>query len=121
MKRLICAILLLLSGSVFAGDVYSPQTFYADVAVGSFTAASNLTVQSGLSGGGLYTNGWYTNYFRINGYDTNRGFRLPISSVTTSVWYGAETNNWLSFAWRRKTGVSHNVIERSENGVDFTN
>ena len=117
-KILYLTAISLTAGIVWAAGTYSKTVFYDDVSVGTWTAAGPLTAT--YTTGGTYTNGAYTNYYRLNG--TNLQGRLPNSTVFTNSWTGTtNASNAVVLHWPRKDGPQQWVIETSTNGVQFTN
>lgn len=122
MKKLMLALfgmLGIVSVMVIGAGTYSPTTFYNDVSVGSFTGITNIVGVVTNSSNGIMTNGSWSVYYRFNG--TNGRGRLPLSIVTNMSFTGAISNNTILLCWKYKDGVDKQVIERSENGTDFSN
>ena len=68
-----------LAGIAFAGRVNSTTEFMRDVSVGTWSAIGGIT--NSYTSGGTYTNGVYTNSYRI--YGTNDLGRTPTGAVYT--------------------------------------
>ena len=118
MKRLAS---VLLAGSwvpLAAGaDLHGPTRFLDDVSVRSWTAISNLSYQA--VGGGVWTNGAVTNYYRLCA--TNLKGRLPLSTNLVVPLSGASTASAARIRWTPVQGVSRIVVERSPDGSSWTN
>jgi len=99
------------------GGHHSPIVYLRNVSVASYTAVSNVTIS--LTNGGTFTNGSFTFFYRVNG--TNSGGRLPISAVVTQSFTGSTNTNAVVISWENKDGVRRYVVERSEDGINFTN
>ena len=121
-----CKIRLLISAAMISAaltsvraEIYGPTIFMGDVSVGAWTAISN--VQFAVTNGGAFTNGVYTNYYRLSG--TNLTGRIPGSTNVVVVWTGAaDSNNAVTLSWPRKAGIASHVIERSlDAGATWTN
>jgi hypothetical protein len=106
---------LALIGVAVAGRFYSSVTFMRDVQVGSWLSITNVSAQN-FTTGGTYTNGIYTNWYRING--TNRDGRLPVSLSTNVIWTGTTNqSNAVIVTWLQNGGINNYIIERSTNGT----
>ncbi len=131
MKKLLALVIAIVgfAGTVLGGTgggIYSPTIFYRDVSVGLWTSTDAPSMSPTNHAAGGYLNGTFTRYYRING--TNRAGRLP-TSPSNSVTFNANpalTNafaltNAVSISWTPYDGVRSFVIERSEDGANFTN
>jgi len=121
-KILISMIVLILLGiSARGAGTYGPTVFYGDVSVGTYLAVTNIvgcSVTNTTSG--HWTNGNYSLYYRING--TNYKGRLPVSGVTNIAFTGSVTGtNLIDVTWKYVDGVIKHIVERSEDGINFTN
>lgn len=96
---------------------YSRTIFYNDVYVSNYSAMANVGGYA--TDGGHYTNGAFTNFYRVNA--TNSRGRLPISSVATVTGAGAtNTNNAVVVTWNRADGIRRYVVEYSSDNVNWT-
>jgi len=109
----------LMAGSAFGGINYGKTRFMDDVDVGTWSEMSDMSVA--FTNGGTYTNGMYTNYYRISG--TNLLGRIPLSSNLVCSAYGVtNASNAVMISWERYDGVSKYIIERSlDAGTTWTN
>jgi len=100
------------------GGRHSPIVYFRDVAISNYTAISNVTIS--LTNGGTFTNGSFTFFYRVNG--TNSAGRMPVSAIVTQSFTGDATNtNAVVITWESKDGIRRYVVERSEDGINFTN
>lgn len=104
-----------------AANHYGPTVFYGDVSTGSLTNAPTPMAIEATVSGGSYTNGTYTNYYRLAG--TNLLGRIASSTNLVVSWTGAaESNNAVRLSWIRYDGIAAMVIERSHDaGSTWTN
>ncbi|NQT92554.1 MAG: hypothetical protein HQ559_07325 [Lentisphaerae bacterium] len=94
--------------------------FMSDVSVGSWTAISNLTIDT--TSGGTYTNAT-TNTITCRISGTNKTGRLPVSTnAAISFLGGTNGTNAVTLTWPRYDGVRNYVIEKSyDAGATWTN
>ena len=113
MKRILSIVLVCVCAAAgYAAQEAGKTKFFDDVSLGTWSAMSNIT--HGFTTGGTYTNGIYTNYYRVCA--TNAKGRLPVSTNVFFTWTGsATTSNAVSLAWSKKLGAQKYVIMRSRN------
>ena len=118
------AIGIILMGSLcvypcWGASVFGKIRFLDEIILGRWCSISNITLAAG--SGGTYTNGTYTNYYRISG--TNNQGRLPVSTNCSIVLTGTtNASNAVVMTWPRYDGVRRYVIERSyDAGATWTN
>ena len=114
----VLAGLLVMTHDAEAGGIYSPITFYRDVSVSNIGAVTGIGVDTSGTNG-FYTNGAYTNYYRVSG--TNNDGRIPLSAVTSAIFTGSSSNsNSVTVSWAPRTGVRSYVVERSFDNATWT-
>ena len=117
-KYIVMGLVFLLAGFCFAGGVFSPVRFYRTVSTGTWTPISSIIGVS--TNGGIYTNGSYTLYYRVNG--TNQLGQLPVSGTLTNTFTAHVTlTNAVKVGWEAKDGVDVYVVERSTDQISWTN
>jgi len=118
-KPAIFLMALLCAGTAFGGAIYGPVEFLGDVSVGSWTNVADAWAS--WTTGGVYTNGAYTNYYRLT--CTNEYGRTPTTTNMCWTWSGtADASNALVIAWQLPRGVDGLLVERSlDGGTTWTN
>ena len=120
MNRTIAAAALALFATLASAKTeYDPITFKGAVSVGGWDAISNLTYIT--TTGGNYTNGAYTNTYRVSG--TNWLGRIPMSSnITVTATGSSNAANMVRLFWDRYDGIRRYAVDRSyDAGVTWTN
>lgn len=130
MKRaalMICALVLAgcLAGLAVAQHSYGPSVYYDQLSAGTWTNVAGLSSNALYSSGGTYTNGVYTNHYRVS-YTNIRG-RGPGASwkiVFTGNTNGnsAHGTNAVNISWAAKGGAASYIVEKSHDaGATWTN
>lgn len=119
MKPLLALCALFLLPAAHAATLYGRTQFRDDVSVGAWSAISSASITT--TNGGTYTNGVYTNYYRITA--TNYNGRIPLSTNLSLTFSGATNHtNAVFLSWTRYEGITRYVVERSyDAGTTWTN
>jgi hypothetical protein len=94
---------------------WGATTFYGDVALGSWPAPTSFT--AAVTSGGVYTNGAVTALYRIAA--TNAAGRSPWATNGVA-FAGGDSTNSVALAWARHDGARGYRLERSPDGVTWT-
>lgn len=102
-----------------SSDLYGPVVFFGNVSTGTYSAVDGIAVATTI--GGIYTNGVYTNYYRLSA--TNAAGRIPTSTNIVVTFTGnTNSTNAVLISWTRAPGIYNHVIERShDQGSTWTN
>lgn len=117
-KTLLSTLILLAFNTHSMSEIWSDVTFVGDVSTQTWAAIAPISVTT--TNGGTYTNGTWTNSYRISA--TNWGGRIPLSTNVVVVRVANAATSAVVLRWPAHGGISRYVVERSyDAGTTWTN